>query len=453
MTEEEYAAHKKYAGPAKPSMNRRRVGHDYSSRRMYLITMTVEGRRPLFGRLVGHDGATPETTEASVELSPLGQRVKDEWLAVTVHHPEVTAVSLQLMPDHLHGILFVEQQMEGHLSDVIRGFKTSTNKAYRQIVLGQAEAGAAAPPQHSQQAEKGHADGASAVGFSAAGASAAGFSAAEASAAGFSAAGASAAGCAAGVPASSGSSAAGGCAAAVPQSKRDRSHESREHGLLWTPNYNDHILSNRGELDRWRQYLADNPRRLYLRRRYPELFRVSFGLRIGRFNCSAVGNRFLLAYPKITQVQCSTHFYESDVQKAVAGYMAAARGGAVLVSPSLSDGEKRTMRAAFDAGQPQILITANGLGSYSKPGGAFFDACAEGRLLILSPWEHQNRKVVLTRAMCMEMNELARLIAEGCGNGAAQPTAADGPDNGAAQPTAAGETGNSGRANGGTTNN
>ena len=452
MTEEEYAAHKKYAGPAKPSMNRRRVGHDYSSRRMYLITMTVEGRRPLFGRLVGHDGATPETTEASVELSPLGQRVKDEWLAVTVHHPEVTAVSLQLMPDHLHGILFVEQQMEGHLSDVIRGFKTSTNKAYRQIVLGRAEAGAAAPPQHSQQAGKGHAAGASAAGFSAAGASAAGFSAAGASAAGFSAAEASAAGCAAGASAagfsaSSGSSAAVGCAAAVPQSKRDRSHESREHGLLWTPNYNDHILSNRGELDRWRQYLADNPRRLYLRRRNPELFRVSFGLRIGRFNCSAVGNRFLLAYPKITQVQCSTHFYESDVQKAVAGYMAAARGGAVLVSPSISDGEKRTMRAAFDAGLPQILITANGLGSYSKPGGAFFDACAEGRLLILSPWEHQNRKVVLTRAMCMEMNELARLIAEGCGTAAAQPTTAGGPDNGAkrataAEPTAAQQTTN-----------
>ena len=418
MTEEEYAAHKKYAGPAKPSMNRRRVGHDYSSRRMYLITMTVEGRRPLFGRLVGHDGATPETTEASMELSPLGQRVKDEWLAVTVHHPEVTAVSLQLMPDHLHGILFVEQQMEGHLSDVIRGFKTSTNKAYRQIVLGRAEAGAAAPPQHSEQAGKGHADGASAAGFSADGASAAGFSA------------------------FSGSSAAVGCAAAVPQSKRDRSHESREHGLLWTPNYNDHILSNRGELDRWRQYLADNPRRLYLRRRNPELFRVSFGLRIGRFNCSAVGNRFLLAYPKITQVQCSTHFYESDVQKAVAGYMAAARGGAVLVSPSISDGEKRTMRAAFDAGLPQILITANGLGSYSKPGGAFFDACAEGRLLILSPWEHQNRKVVLTRAMCMEMNELARLIAEGCGTAAAQPTTADETDNGG--------TGNGGTDSGGT---
>ena len=29
MTDEEYAKHKQYAGEAKPSMNRRRVGHDY----------------------------------------------------------------------------------------------------------------------------------------------------------------------------------------------------------------------------------------------------------------------------------------------------------------------------------------------------------------------------------------------------------------------------------------
>ena len=381
MTEEEYAKHKRYAGEAKPSMNRRRVGHDYRERRLYMITMTVEGRRPLFGRLVGEAAGAPEAAEARVELTPLGQRVQEEWFAVTAHHPEVTAVSLQLMPDHLHGILFVEQAMQEHLGAIIRGFKTSTNKAYRQLVLGQ-EAEAAAPPPHSQQA-----------------APAAAFSAPAASPS---------------APAASPSAPAAsvGCAAAVPQRKRDRSHESREHGLLWSPGYNDHILSNQGELDRWRHYLADNPRRLFLRRQFPDLFRVSFGLRIGPFCCSAVGNRFLLDYPQRKQVQCSTHFYEEDIQKAVAGYMAAARGGAVLVSPAISEGEKRTMRTAFDARLPLILITADGLGSYSKPGGAFFDACAEGRLLILSPFEHTNRKVKLTRQMCMQMNELARIIAE-----------------------------------------
>ncbi len=381
MTEEEYAKHKRYAGEAKPSMNRRRVGHDYRERRLYMITMTVEGRRPLFGRLVGEAAGAPEAAEARVELTPLGQRVQEEWFAVTAHHPEVTAVSLQLMPDHLHGILFVEQAMQEHLGAIIRGFKTSTNKAYRQLVLGQ-EAEAAAPPPQSQQAAPAASPSALAASPSA--------------------------------PAASPSAPAlsVGCAAAVPQRKRDRSHESREHGLLWSPGYNDHILSNQGELDRWRHYLADNPRRLFLRRQFPDLFRVSFGLRIGPFCCSAIGNRFLLGYPQRKQVQCSTHFYEEDIQKAVAGYMAAARGGAVLVSPAISEGEKRTMRTAFDARLPLILITADGLGSYSKPGGAFFDACAEGRLLILSPFEHTNRKVKLTRQMCMQMNELARIIAE-----------------------------------------
>ena len=135
MTEEEYAKHKRYAGEAKPSMNRRRVGHDYRERRMYMITMTVEGRRPLFGQLVGETAGAPEAAEARVELTPLGQRVQEEWFAVTAHHPEVTAVSLQLMPDHLHGILFVEHAMQEHLGAIIRGFKTSTNKAYRQLVL------------------------------------------------------------------------------------------------------------------------------------------------------------------------------------------------------------------------------------------------------------------------------------------------------------------------------
>lgn len=388
MTDEEYAKHKQYAGEAKPSMNRRRVGHDYRERRQYLITMTVEGRRPLFGRLVGEAAGAPEAAEARVELTPLGRQVQEEWFAVTAHHPEVTAVSLQLMPDHLHGILFVEQAMQEHLGAIIRGFKTSTNKAYRQLVLGQ-EAEAAAPPPHNQQAAPAASPSSPAASLSAPAA----FPSA---------------------PAASPSAPAAsvGCAAAVPQRKRDRSHESREHGLLWSPGYNDHILSNQGELDRWRHYLADNPRRLFLRRQFPDLFRVSFGLRIGPFSCSAVGNRFLLGYPQRKQVQCSTHFYEEDIQKAVAGYMAAARGGAVLVSPAISEGEKRTMRTAFDACLPLILITADGLGSYSKPGGAFFDACAEGRLLILSPFEHTNRKVKLTRQMCMQMNELARIIAE-----------------------------------------
>ena len=39
----------RYAGEKVPSMTRRRLGHDYEARRMYLITITVEGDVPSLG--------------------------------------------------------------------------------------------------------------------------------------------------------------------------------------------------------------------------------------------------------------------------------------------------------------------------------------------------------------------------------------------------------------------
>jgi hypothetical protein len=71
MDKETFEKHKPFAGEKKSSMLRRRVGHDYQSRRIYLITMTVEGRRPLLGTLVGNADAPDDNPEAPrVELSP-----------------------------------------------------------------------------------------------------------------------------------------------------------------------------------------------------------------------------------------------------------------------------------------------------------------------------------------------------------------------------------------------
>ena len=47
MTEEQLIAKKKYAGEKKASMKRRDDHHDYTERRMYMITLEVEGRRPV----------------------------------------------------------------------------------------------------------------------------------------------------------------------------------------------------------------------------------------------------------------------------------------------------------------------------------------------------------------------------------------------------------------------
>ena len=134
MDWEAFEKHKAFAGKKKASMHRRRVGHDYQSRRAYLITIVVEGRRSLLGQLVGDADAPDEDENAPrVEQTELGEEVRRCWMSIEEHHPEVVVWATMVMPDHPHGILFVERRMEQHLGMVIKGFKTGCNKAYRRL--------------------------------------------------------------------------------------------------------------------------------------------------------------------------------------------------------------------------------------------------------------------------------------------------------------------------------
>lgn len=49
-------------------------------------------------------------------------------------------LAFQIMPDHIHGILFVTHEMAVHLGKVVNGFKVGCNRAYRRLVLGSSEA-------------------------------------------------------------------------------------------------------------------------------------------------------------------------------------------------------------------------------------------------------------------------------------------------------------------------
>lgn len=341
MDKETYEKQKAFAGEKIPSMHRRMVGHDYQGRQMYMITMVTEGRRPLFGQVTGRsDGAAGTPDEPCVVLSELGEAVVERWMATEQLYPEIKVVALQMMPDHLHGILFVKERMEQHLGQAIKGFKTGCNKAYRRIVLGQVPSVATG----SQQTE-------------------------------------------------------------LPRRKDDR-----KHGLLFARGYNDRLLLREGQLDTWLRYLADNPRRLLMKREHPDLFRVQRGLMIGGQSFSAIGNRFLLQRPYLLQVQCSRRLTEAEIQAKIAECVSAAAQGAVLVSPAISPGEKAVMRAAFDRGFPLIYLQENGFTDLAKPGGQRMEACARGQLLILAPWEHHNERTVISRSQCLSLNDMARAI-------------------------------------------
>lgn len=112
-------------------MKRRNAWHDYYSRCIYMITLAVDGRRPVLGELCG-----PDATHPAPWVCPtvLGQRVLDCWNAISAHYPDVRTMDVQLMPDHLHGVLFVTKQVPYHLGTVVNGFKAGCNAASREVL-------------------------------------------------------------------------------------------------------------------------------------------------------------------------------------------------------------------------------------------------------------------------------------------------------------------------------
>ena len=88
--------------------------------------------------------------------------------------------------------------------------------------------------------------------------------------------------------------------------------------------------------------------------------------------------------------------------------------GVVAVSPCISPGEKHVARAVMDAGYPLIVLFPQGIPPHTpeyKPYGKYFDACARGQLLILSPWEFRTTSEPLTRWQCLLLNDIAAQLA------------------------------------------
>ena len=147
MDRKTFESQKAFAGEKKPSMQRRCVDHDYTARRMYMITMVTEGRKALFGKVVGRSEAVEPSEEAPhIELSPLGGAVERIWL--TIGDYQVKVVALQMMPDHLHAILFVRAKMEKPRGKVILGVKQACNRAFKQVMP---EGVVAVAQQHAKQ--------------------------------------------------------------------------------------------------------------------------------------------------------------------------------------------------------------------------------------------------------------------------------------------------------------
>lgn len=101
---------------------------------------------------------------------------------------------------------------------------------------------------------------------------------------------------------------------------------------------------------------------------------------------TALGNPFLLDAPLLVSVRISTQTPPAELDRLVAKIVAKVERGAVVVGPWISPGEKAVKAAALAAGGRVVQLLAEGMGRYYKPGGGDFDFCAEGRMLVLSPF-------------------------------------------------------------------
>lgn len=109
-------------------------GWDYGSHGLYFITICVKDRIRYFGDINETQGV------ASLQASQLGSVAYDNWLQIPQFHPYIELDEFIIMPDHIHGILFINKpdkntwelnkfgSQSKNLASIIRGYKSSVKK-------------------------------------------------------------------------------------------------------------------------------------------------------------------------------------------------------------------------------------------------------------------------------------------------------------------------------------
>jgi hypothetical protein len=346
----------------KHNQHRRAAWADYTGTGLYMVTLCVEGRQPVFGHIEG-DIRAQRGTDAFPHLVPsvLGRAILNEELPkIHAVYPQVELWQVALMPDHLHLLLFVRQPLPSkkRLGHVIGAFMGGCSRAWWRLASPQqpmlptanAEGTAAAPS----------AEGTAAI------------PSAEGTAA---------------IPSAEGTAATPSAVvpgASAPGNKRP----------LFEQGYHDRIIKRPGMLDTIKRYMADNPLRALMRRAMPALLQRRLHLRIAGRDYAAFGCLFLLkrAEKELVFYHRRDHLTGSPTEQTSAfaadrdRQLAEARQGVVLVSPAISNPERIVINTAIDEALPVINLQKEPIGPYWKPERRRFEACARGTLLILSPW-------------------------------------------------------------------
>ena len=378
---------------------------------------------------------------ASVKLTSVGAAIEHELLtAITAHYPMVTVDTYVIMPEHIHVILIVRDPIVSknghptHLGQVIAGFKTGCNRAYWAITGNNTPA---AKPQGTLPAQTAPTTATTAPTTPAAKPQ-----------------GTLPAQPAPTAAAPSALSVSGGFAAGIPGETRPgrpasggKPRYASGRAALFAQGYCDVMPIEPGQLETQRAYIKNNPQSRWLRSHNRAVLQTQRGgidtaltvaalrgylqrecppslidpdalaaierrllLADGTITCDSYGDRALLQrhlLPVVCHRKDAVRFGEQKRR-----CLDEAARGAVLVSARISPKEREIIDESVNRGFATIVIADNGFTDRYHPSAERIDLCAEGRLLLITPWQYQYRgkDEQVTVPLCKAMNCIAQAL-------------------------------------------
>jgi hypothetical protein len=180
---------------------------------------------------------------------------------------------------------------------------------------------------------------------------------------------------------------------------------------LFAKGFNDSIAYNDDQYRRQLKYVADNPRRLLLKRLHPDLFFRKWEITLGDLRLTASGNIFLLHSPRLINVRFSRRYTPQQWHDLKEQYLAVIYDHVTLISPFIHPEEKAIRDEAIAQGAGIIRICDNGFSDRFAPQGLEFDLAGSSRLLLIAPGPHDTRCHPLTYRTAQTLNTIALTLA------------------------------------------
>lgn len=158
-------------------------------------------------------------------------------------------------------------------------------------------------------------------------------------------------------------------------------------------------------------YVADNPRRLLMKRLFPDLYRMRWIIRIGELELLAVGNIYLLKNPDLQVVRFSRRFTKQEIQAKREVWQYCVDNGGALISPFIHPVENDMRKIVMNQNGNIIRICENGFSERFSPHKSEFELMGTRHLLLIGPLEYNSEKTAMRYTYAQYLNSIASLLA------------------------------------------